>query len=435
MDAVKQEKPFEESLEKKPVIKSTNLHLFKPLLIFTLLVLVFLGAIWFYLFNISVNRIVKTVENSDMTKSLFPSPSLIVSPTTKLQPSVKQEKKLVLKRTDGDKEKVIVSYASYQNRTITRWGNWLFYEKDNNVVMEDIKTGESKILYQSATGGDNRSGSLYALQVFDNTLFFSYGEYITKHPVYWLDLPQKGQPQILKEEAENGGIIKIRDKYYLVESDGDACVGWGEYSLLDISVKKLTFLVSVKSGCASGDEYLGVDLKDRMILAHHEVPKEGEKIESPFFNEFTSTVYKYVYAISVTNPAVREGIIAAQNMPKDVAGMFYLEDQNEILILGKAVTIYHLNSDQMEIIIDSSPKELSDKSFLGRNNDSLCFGSYYDTKYAEINITTKKLIAESQNCTIFLSPTPQPTSTEFSLTDKELIDFLTLPKNYKFVLE
>ncbi len=313
--------------------------------------------------------------------------------TTNANPSIApvnqqqyEPKSWLLKKQTKVGEETVITVPDVENQ-IVHWGDLLIYGSGDyssnvQVFSYNLKTGDKKTIYDQETRNDFESGRnnryVSDMQVLNNTLFFSIGGYMTSGATFWMTLPPTGQPQKLTG-GSNGRIQYWKNRYWLMNGEGDACWGTTSYSLIDLSTKKLAEIASSTSGCIEGEEFVDIDKRDRMIMAFH-TAGSGEG------GEGGNGVYQYVIAIPLANPTVKDGVIAKQDMPSDITSVVYLENSDQLLLMGKE-----------KYLFDFSSKSI-----------------------------TK---------TDMLIPTPTSAETTQNKTFKDKINELNLPSGYVFVLE
>jgi hypothetical protein len=175
------------------------------------------------------------------------------------------------------------------------------------------------------------------IQVINNTLFFSLGGYLAPGGIFWVDLPATVKPQKLTDSS-NAKITFWKNRYWIMSDVGDACWGVTDYSLVDLTTKKVSHIASSTSGCFEGEEYIDIDKVSRMILAFH-TQDFGSETESD-----KDGIYQYVIAIPLSNSSIKEVVIAKQEMPADITSIIYLEGSNQLLLVGEEKYLYDFSS-------------------------------------------------------------------------------------------
>lgn len=328
-----------------------------PFIFFTLLVLVFLLV----LAEIFPYKKMEDTKIQLKYIKIFPKPTLITQ-----QPQQQKSKQWVLKKKINGGFQTIISfcrncYGSY----LEHWKEWIFYpeyeNKNNRTNIQikgyNLKTSESKIIYdlnQSINDFQGKGKGLPRevsdMQVINNTLFFSLGGYLTPGGVFWVDLPPSTKPQKLLD-GPNAKITYWKNRYWIIRGEGDFCWGIRDYSLVDITSKKITHIARSNMGCIEGEELIDIDKRERMILAFH---SRGS------IHSDNNGIYQYVTGVSLLDPSVKEEIIAKQNMPSDITSIKYLEKSDQLLLLGKEKYLYDFSSKTIkktEMVLPSPTPE------------------------------------------------------------------------------
>lgn len=290
--------------------------------------------------------------------------------------------------TDGDG-----NFLSYEDEPptkwlegffIDKWNNWLFYAteslendtkvhkanydinnyiSDRNILIRafNLETGNVKTIFDlrerinefcanyrlvkekapcNAISQNNIRVNLglykvFYLRVINNTLFFTIaGDQNISSAMYWVDLPPNQKPEKLID-GEGGPRIEFwRDRYWIFDGDGDGCGTHRNYRLLDLNTKKVDYVATSSIGCDKGEVYIGFDKRGRMIFGYPEFS----------FDDYLNKEYKYVVAINLSSPPIREGVIAEQEMPPNIRSIVYLEGKDQLLLIGKENYIYDFSS-------------------------------------------------------------------------------------------
>ena len=346
------------------------------------------------------------------------------TPTPTREPSPKN-KSLVLKRG----EEIIYDFSPYGEWHIVRWENLLFYgtggyDWNFEVFSHNLDTGETELIYEE----DSSDIYLSDLQAIDETLFFSIGGYLVQGATYWLDLPPDG-PALWLADSRNAKIEYMNDRHWLIGGEGDACWRFTDYSFVDIANKKVTPIITSHGGCMEGEEYLGIDRTDRMILAHHTSGQNWHTLDPE------PGVYTYVVALRLSD-LEKGGIIAKQEMPEKIVMMRFSEEDNRLLLMGDSIYLYDLSLNTLEKIVDS-PWDWQDWRnilFEKWEGEVVCVRGTDISERIEINLSEKKIIRGSAVC----EPEPSQTrSYEESRMEevRVLNEQLNLPSGYELVLE
>lgn len=280
------------------------------------------------------------------SKSFSTEPSVSLHPTA--DPYLEQ---WFIKRKTPEGEKIVYEFDRNGLNFITRWNDSLFYsyyfDKDLGgdkglqltVYEYNLKTGKTTTLF-TKTSVDL---TIVSLKVLDNTLFFSLGAYLTPGEMYWINLSQGRSVQQLMYANEKGygipQVEKIRNNYFFITSEGDACSSVADYSLLDMQTKELTPVAQTNRGCGGGIEYLGIDSQNRMLLAPH----TGG-------SEISMGRYTNVFAKTLQPQQQKHEVIAMQAMPENISFIKYRTETNSLFLFGDTVYEYAISSQKLRII-------------------------------------------------------------------------------------
>lgn len=388
-------------------------------------------------------------QKNSQTLSITPTPSIAAVQKP-------QEFYWVLRRNDGKKPQNLISFdlSSYYIRTdIVKWNNFLFYEDPSSqkIISHDITTGETKAIHDAKTSGiksrlsyGDYEPTIREVRLVNDILFFSVGVpgegFTSDGATYALDLPPKANPQKLIDFP--GEVKKIGNNYFIVRMDGgENCGGRGTYATVDIATKRALKITETRFGCQSGEEFIDVDKKARLIVAYH----NGTDMGAPDFGDLG--IYDYVLAISLANPFLKEGLIAKQDMPQGITSIKYLEDRNQLLLVGKTAYIFDLVTNKLNKITDF-PTTWRNVWIEKQKENSVCVrypkikgqdaGEPGDYSHgAEINLATNQLIEKTTVCQQIVKYNSNNSSKppQIVKTLKDKIKTLNLPASYELVQE
>lgn len=370
------------------------------------------------------------------------SPTVEATPTqpfpTKVIPT--PEPKRLIKRVSSEGAKVVFIFDKYEPNII-RWQNYLFYGyyHDPNkaygaltIYRHNIKTGET----QEIITRTNESLAVGQLTLIENTLFFTFVGYMAEGETYWIDLDSEHIPHKLAYN-DSGIVTQIKGRYYFIVSEGDSCWGKADYFLIDLNTKKLTPVAFTYTGCGGGDEYLGINNNDQMILANH-IGATKYNYGWPPPNLYSSILF-----IPLSSPTDRKYIISPQTMPSDILLVKYSDKRDELLLVGDAVYIYSFSRDRLEKIIEFPKNWIEYKkniSFLGWSDTIVCIskpGS--DIKKSiefMIDLETRTLSNDVSQCPSDEERQERSTMKEqLEQKSKQVFQDLNLPSNYVLVKE
>lgn len=346
--------------------------------------------------------------------------------TTQPRTEYKSKNLVLNKKTDNGSE-VIFSFPESGDKRVIRWNDFLFYGSQGygekvELFSHNLKTGETKTVYEE----ESRNRYISDLQAIDNTLFFSVGGYLAGGATYWINLPPTGKPQKLTDSA-NGRIEFMNNRYWLIGGEGDSCWGTTNYSLLNINTKRITPVATSNVGCTEGEEFIGIDKRERMLLSFH----VSNLASTP--EQESLGIYKNIVAVPLTNPSVKTEVISKQEMPVGINTIKYSEQQDKLLLFGNAVYIYDFSTNKLNKVLDV-PKDWLFAEVQSWQDDLVCLTESKNQKNIGVNLTTKQ-INENNSCVLNFSPSPKPYKEIEEAQNRELIKKLDLPLNYEFVLE
>lgn len=296
------------------------------------LVLTLISVIFIY---ILVVLSIKTNVNSSMINDQ--KINLIPTPTNK-----PPQKRWVLEKKANGESKIIAEFCDDCPRSsyfLEKWNDWIFYIDTHEITINgyNLNTGESKIIFDAIKEGYDLHSTLVDsvsdLIVIDNTLFFSLGGYAAKGAVFSVDLPPKTKPKKLVNNSSSAFFSFWENRYWVIGSEADGLWNKIDYYLLDLESKKVNFVITREQGSCQGEKYIGIDKRDRMIFAGYE-DKNTNNIEFSCGDDDETPIYKYIFGISLSIPPIKEGIIAKQNMPSNIGSIEYLENTDQLYLIG-----------------------------------------------------------------------------------------------------
>jgi len=403
-------------------LKSDPKFIFKLIKLFLiLLVFVFLNLILDNFISIKIEQRVQKYEGMDTATE----PDLITNPDFR---------NLTLKKLNPQGEEKIFSIDKDLPQPV-QWKDFLFYpiESTNNDVSEvklmsyNLVSGETKTIYQEKP---QKETFFLDIKIINDTLYFSFGGYMQKNSVYYLNLPPSSAP-IEIAKGRNQTIELIRNNYFIVGGDGDSCGGFHDYSFLDIKSKKVIPIFSGVSGCIEGEEYLGIDSKNRLLFSYHTVMYSDDEEKYP---------YKNLGYVSIFNPNIKGDILGKEKFSDGISFIGYSEKLDKLLLVLKSkFLIYNSASDSIEKEIDI-PNNIDNFNIDYWDESCICLENYIEEAKSEIvkfDIFTEKLISNDQFCQNKLN------QEEISQKEKSIYDIYkktdllkyNLPSEYKFEFE
>lgn len=308
----------------------------------TLFLIVALSGILAALFVLNKNTVLKKPDQPK-TNITIPTPT---SNSPRYQPP--QVKNWYLEKKTSNGVETIINLPELGNNQIVRWGDYIFYGSGNytsnvQVFSFNLKTDETKTIYDLKSRNDFGIGSkdryISDMQVLNKTLFFSVGGYLMSGATFYVPLPPSNPPLKLADSA-NGKIVFMKNRYWIISGEGDSCWGTTHYSLLDLMTKQVTDVATSNVGCIEGEEYVDIDKRDRMILAFH-------TSDTGFSSKESNGIYQYVIAVPLSNPAIKEGVIAKQNMPSGITSVSYIQDKDQLILSGEENYLFDFSSQSL----------------------------------------------------------------------------------------
>ncbi|MEN9327305.1 MAG: hypothetical protein RI947_113 [Candidatus Parcubacteria bacterium] len=384
----------------------------------------------------------KPADSIQKKPSLYPTFTPTPTPTKDLW---------MLKKIEGDSDKDLAALPTDSIKSMVRWQDRLLYHdsKSRTVRMINLTDGTNTLLFDAHDSGIQSKASygdpkpaILSLKVIDNSLVISVwvqGKYFTiDGATYAMRLDKENK---MRKIADYPGYPKqIRSRWFLVRTDGgDTCGGRETFATLDTDTATSTFIAETHMGCSKGEEFIGIDTMDRMIVAYD----DGQTGPGgPFFDGLAT--YKYILAIHLSDPSVKDGLVAEQEMPKGITSIKYDEATNQLLMVGKSVYLFDLTSNVKEKITDL-PEDWNTVWVDSHDGPHYCIvhpaqkptdiqGDKRYAKGGEINIVTKTFIEKSEVCPqekIFGMSEPPQTAPSKSVED--IVQELQLPSRYVMV--
>jgi hypothetical protein len=279
-----------------------------------------------------------------------PSPTPLVTHVPYPSPANEEvQKQWMLKKKTANGSEVVITFPPYMSH-IAQYKDLLLYELQNTEVNPstaqlmsyNLKTGQTKAIYDESKSKDFINGrgllSVSDIRAIDNTVFFSIGGYMSDGALFWFDPPSYTVHKL--GSVHNGHIEFWKNRYWVLGGEGDGCAGYVSYATLDPVTKKMTPVTEVADSCEGGEKLLGLDKRDRLIIAYAD---NVGNVDPP--DEYGTTVFRYVTAVSVNNPSIKEGVIAKQDMPANIESIMYVENSDQLFLQGKEKYLFDLGSN------------------------------------------------------------------------------------------
>ncbi len=287
--------------------------------------------------------------------SATPSPRSMPSPSSVPTYAPTFQLNWSLKKNTANGKVTLLTRSHYQTGTVAVYGNMVYYtgvDQDSKKIMALNLDTEARTVVMDITKETLPSPSPTTdkdapqpvdlsqlgpirLDVVDDTLFISYGDYMAYSPTFWMDLKHPHPPKFLAA-GNIGHVVKWGSRVFLSQMEGDSCAGWGTLSLIDMSTKTVTKLTDQNLGCSDGSQVIGYDAKrDRLLLGTHvwkELPPEEQEENDVFGAE---PRYTSIDAIALQNGYEKTTILPQDKMPADSNAVLYLDATDEVLIKNR----------------------------------------------------------------------------------------------------
>lgn len=295
-------------------------------------------------------------------------------PAATLQPQITYPPRIInfysiVRQIDGE-ERVLYEFSQSVDPKVDLWKDNLItgkyeYAHPVDVYIYNFATNEEKLLFHLEQSDPKAVGDLTQIKVIGDKLFVSIGGYLVIGATYMIDLNTGEQVKI--GDTRNANIVNFKNYFWLLEGEGDACWGFTKFWLLDPLTGKLTFIAQSNVGCQPGEQYIGIDNRERMLLANHTAFGSGYGNSSKNPDE----MFTYIIAIPISNPKIKEGIIAVEEMPSDIKDVSFLQATDQILLLGQNKNyIYDLATRKFEEISNIPEYDDSKYSFMSEKSSS-----------------------------------------------------------------
>lgn len=364
-----------------------------------------------------------------------PIPPNREAPVSYAQPSVTPQKHLKLQTKSADTWEDIYDFQLSDDPALIRTGNYLVYGTQGygsaaELRVIDLTTGKISTPFHD----DNEMLYIGLLRIIDGTLFFGTGGYMQSGGTYWMSLPPTGKPVKMLTSA-NSRIVEEWGHTWITSGEGDGCGGGGSHYLFDSKAKTAVHIADSAYGCMEGEELMGVDKEDRILVATHRQPTELSNDEFGDFAEYTE-----IKTAPLSDPQNFSTILKA-GMPKNIAYVVYLEKSNAFYMGSKDIT-YFYDLDRSKLSeISGIPNDWRHTTwFTEPSSGLLCLWRTPPSSDAllklRIDLSESSVNPDTSPCTLSESD-----SLRFNVTrqseDKidSLIKTLDLPENYRLIRE
>lgn len=354
----------------------------------------------------------------------YDSKPAVITQEKKPTPNKKEYKpdRCVLKKKNADIEEVIFDNENC-NLEIVKWNEYLIFSEGNGYKKEDvilyayqIKTGEKIKIYsldEHASDYTERPYDIYVGDIFDNTLFFNAGGYMTDQVLYSLDLSDiKSKPKSVSNDKQYSRVIYSDGHYWITAMFGDAGYMSSNQALFDIKTKKIIGQeIKTASEMGIGTLYLGADDKSALIasfVANPNSQSEEDEYE-PILSE--------IYSLDLMKKKDPKMIIGKKKMPSNIQRAVYLYDKKKIVLLGDDAYTYDLEEEKLKKIVSLKDVELGWLNTVSGN--TICIA-----EKLKLDVEKKTLVTDETDCV------HKSSMLEVKMSEK--IKSFNLPPEYSF---
>jgi len=307
-------------------------------------------------------------------------------PTT--EPTFETEYKL--QRLTNNNWETIYTFPNYNETNFITWKKSYIFVNNNQLLLHDTQTSTTTALF-TLTNDYSIIGSLH---IIDNTLYFAEGGYLVRGKLYAINLNDPSHSISSISEGRNQYIVKAYDRYWVVGGEGDACWGQRDYSLFDIKTKQVTFIATAENNCGNGTSFLGITNLNRFVISGY----KSTELESDNSYPTGPAQYEYIDSIPLENPNNRIGLIAKQNMPKNIHSIELLSTDS-LLLVGQKIYLAEAPEYKPNQILEI-PFPTQEATIKKINSTYACLQVENKGKYTqvEINIKEKSYLEYWKNC-------------------------------------
>lgn len=278
---------------------------------------------------------------------------------TFVAPTIAHPARKILKR-DGQP---IASFISDYGTTLLKWHKFVFiagYDEnktsDGNlrILRHDMDSGLTVNVFDRDASGifsDSRiPNQISGLRVVRDKLYFTLDGYLTQGGFFSINLTDAtpAASLIFKEPVR---LTNIDNHELLVNGFGDGCGGSATYWTIDLATNSRTKIIDSHLGCNTGEEFLGVDQKDRVVIGIHEVSKNdsGE-------NVFPDQIYRSLWVMPLSDLASKSAVLAPDLMPEGITSAQFFSDLDEVFLEGNRAKFRFNIADLSLVKVDSLPE-------------------------------------------------------------------------------
>lgn len=334
------------------------------------------------------NRIVPEINTYNIDK---PSPKS--EKVTSKKTSTKERKEYkpdccILRKKISDKEDIIFDNENC-NLEIIKWKDYLIFPQGNGYKEEDvvlyaynIKTSEKIKIYSlnehSSDYARRRPFDIYLGEIFDDTLFFDAGGYMTDQVLYSLDLSNiKSEPKLIAKDNLYSKIEYSDGHYWITGGFGDAGVSASKRALFDVKKQKIVGqAIGTSEELGVGTRYIGAD-ESRAFIA--------------LFEDVSNLHLSEIYSLDLMKKKDQKTIISKKKMPSNIFRAVYMYDKKKIVLLGDDAYTYDLEEEKLKKIISLKDVKLGWLNTV--SGDTICIA-----EKLKLDVEKKTLVTDETDC-------------------------------------
>lgn len=344
-------------------------------------------------------------------------------------------KPIKLIKVQGNNKSEIIHYPQGKIQYIERWKNFLFYgeikNEEGTITQLNMDTLEKRVIAHESI----KHGFSIGLQAINDELFYSFKPDWGEATLYWTSIPSYGISHPLYY-GPHPSISFSRNKYWIISGIGEGCGGITYYNVLDITQKQWKRIFDSNFECENYDEVVDIDTTDRMLVARYESqPYKVNNVDT------VKTFASYIFAIPISQPTLKIGVVSKSAMPKGIEYIRYLKEKNQLILLGNELYTFDLNTSKINQIAHIITDEDTQRSYSLTYwaSDQVCIEEYssadVERKYYQINLISKEKNINTEFCKHHPKADYFDDSGDIKLyyDNEKYINYLNLPPEFQFV--
>ncbi|MFZ5425137.1 MAG: hypothetical protein ACOZAO_05050 [Patescibacteria group bacterium] len=337
---------------------------------------------------------IKTNSNTIRKQDKIKAPVSVKNEQPEKKPSFNDT--IEVYRKQKEQEIALVESSVYSLPNIIRWNDYLIYEnKDKNVILENTNNFEEKVLIakdfleniDTNGKGINLAVSAYIsdFKIIDDVLYVSYGGYLIEGAIFWIDLYNIKEPQILRR-GPNPHIVKFGKDYWVREGEGDACWGFARFTPVNLNEKSLGSTLEVTSGCTEGEYLLGWDTKTEAFITTNYTR------EDPYFGSTT-----YLALNKLESDGTRTTLINIDsNLGAKIKDVILSKTESKVYLSdAQSLYMYNIPTSQLSKIGDYEDKAKELQFIKVLEEGGICVRTNDTAPNKLIDHTTAKFIPDT----------------------------------------